>query len=124
MADNMKLLIADDNPAMRALLRQICSGVTAEVRDCASGTEVVALFKEFQPDLTLMDLVMPGMDGLTATTKIKTAFPNARSVIITQRRGPEYHETALQVGAVTFMLKDDLHTLPHLLVNALTHSKL
>ena len=71
-----------------------------------------------------MDLVMPGMDGLTATTKIKTAFPNARSVIITQRRSPEYHETALQVGAVTFMLKDDLHALPHLLVNALTHSKL
>ena len=111
----MKLLIADDNPALRALVRQFCTEVATEVRDCANGVEAVALFEEFQPDWTLMDLMMPEMDGLTATAKIKAASPDARVVIVTQLRSPEYREAALQAGACALVCKDDLQSLPKLL---------
>ena len=116
----MKLLIADDNPALRALLRQLCADVATEMRECANGAEAVAVFKDFQPDWTLMDLAMPELDGLAATTKIKKAFPGARIIVITQQRGPEYHEAALNAGACALLLKEDLHSLPHLLGNAST----
>jgi len=113
----MKLLIADDNPAIRALVRQLCAGLAHEVRDCCNGAEAVALFEEFRPDWTLMDLMMPEMDGLTATTQIKARNPNARVAIITELRSPEYREAALQAGAFAFMLKENLHLLPKLLAN-------
>jgi len=112
----MKLLIADDNPAIRELLHKLCAGVATEMRDCANGAEAVALFKDFQPDWTLMDLAMPEMDGLAATAKIKAAFPSARIIVITQQRGPEYHHAALQAGAYSVVLKEHLHSLPRLMV--------
>src|SRR5262245_15048905 len=71
----VKLLIADDSPAMRAFLRQLCIGVATEVRDCADGAEAITAFDEFQPDWTLMDIAMPVMDGLAATTRITRAHP-------------------------------------------------
>ena len=111
----MKLLIADDNPALRSLVRQFCAGVASEVRACKSGAEAVAVFEEFHPDWTVMDLMMPEMDGLTATAKIKARNPKARVIIVTQLRSPEYREAALQAGACAFMLKDDLQSLPKLL---------
>jgi CheY-like chemotaxis protein len=114
----MKLLIADDNPALRALVRQFCAGVATEMRDCKNGAEAVAAFNEFLPDWTLMDLMMPEMDGLAATAKIKLAHPSARIVIVTQLRSREYRDAALQAGACELVLKEDLHLLPHLLTHA------
>jgi len=90
----MKLLIADDNPEIRALARQLCAGPAHEVRDCCNGAEAVALFEELQPDLTVMDLMMPEVDGLTATAQVKARNPKARVVIITELRSPEYREAA------------------------------
>ena len=110
----MKLLIADDNPSMRALVRQCCAGVSADMRECGNGREAVAAFAEFQPDWTLMDLMMPEVDGLSATAQIIAASPGARIVIVTQLRSPEYREAALQAGACALVLKDNLHLLPQL----------
>jgi CheY-like chemotaxis protein len=112
----MKLLIADDKSAMRALLRQCCASVATEVRDCTNGVEAITLFNEFHPDWTLMDLMMPEMDGLTATARIMALSPDARIIIVTQQRSPEYREAALQAGASALVLKDNLHLLPQLLV--------
>jgi CheY-like chemotaxis protein len=111
----MKLLIADDNLALRALVRQFCASVASEMRDCKNGAEAVEIFEEFHPDWTLMDLMMPEMDGLTATAKIKARHPEARVVIVTQLRGPEYREAALQAGACAFLFKDDLQSLPKII---------
>jgi CheY-like chemotaxis protein len=118
----MKLLIADDNPMLRALVRQFCADVASEVRDCKSGAEAVTIFEEFHPDWTLMDLMMPEMDGLTATAKIKARNPEARVVIVTQLRSPEYREAALQAGACAFLFKDDLKSLPGILGQSPTRS--
>ena len=111
----MKLLIADDNALMRALLRRMCAEVASETRECADGADAVLAFGEFQPDWTLMDIAMPRLDGLAATRQILAAHPGARVVVITQHRGPEYELAARSTGATAFLLKENLTSLPSLL---------
>jgi CheY-like chemotaxis protein len=112
----MKLLIADDNPSIRELVRQLCASVATEVRDCCNGAEAIARFAELRPDWAVLDLMMPGMDGLTAAARIKARWPAARIVIITGMRSPEYREAALQAGACAFLLKEELYLLPQILI--------
>ena len=111
----MKLLIADDSPAMRMLLRRFFAGLTTETRECEDGAGAVRLFGEFKPDWTLMDLSMPGMDGLAATREIITKHPGARVVVVTQHRGAEYEQAARAAGACAFVLKENLFQLLPLL---------
>jgi CheY-like chemotaxis protein len=111
----MKILIADDNAEMRGLLRQLCATLATETRDCADGGEAIRAFIKFQPDWTLMDLAMPGVDGLTATRRIVSMQAGARVVILTQYRGAEYEQAAREAGACGFVLKEDLQPLLALL---------
>ena len=107
----MKILIADDNAEMRGLLRRLCATIATEIRDCADGREAIQAFIEFQPDWTLMDLAMPGVDGLTAIRRILSIHPGARVVILTQHRGAEYEQAAREAGACAFVPKEDLQPL-------------
>ncbi len=111
----MKLLIADDDPRIRAFLRKLCATVATETRDCADGMEAIEAFESFKPDWTIMDLTMSHLDGLAATKQIVAAHPEARIVVITQHRGAEYEQAAREAGAYAFMLKDNLQPLPGLL---------
>ena len=70
LSGDMKLLIADDNSAMRLLLRRLCASLVTEIRDCENGSQAIQTFTEFGPDWTLMDLAMPEVDGLAATRQI------------------------------------------------------
>ena len=116
----MKILIADDNAQMRALVRRCCEALATETRDCADGHEAVRAFSEFKPDWTIIDLAMPRVDGLAATRQILAAHPGARIVIITQYRGVEYEQAARAAGACAFVLKDNLQPLLSLLSSAAT----
>jgi CheY-like chemotaxis protein len=107
----MKILIADDNAEMRGFLRRLCATIATETRECADGREAIQAFIEFQPDWTLMDLAMPGVDGLTATRRILSMHPGARVVILTQHRGAEYEQAAREAGACAFVPKEDLQPL-------------
>ena len=111
----MKLLIADDNREMRALVRRMCAGVASEMRECGDGAEAIAAFEDFAPDWTVMDVGMPNVDGLAATRKILAAHPAARIVMITQHRGAEYELAAREAGARAFVGKDNLQSLLTLL---------
>ena len=111
----MKVLIADDNPQMRALLRRLCAAVATETRDCADGDEAIQVFSEFKPDWTVMDLTMPRLGGLAATQQIVAAYPQARIVMITQCRGVEYEQAAREAGACAFLHKENLQSLLSLL---------
>jgi len=111
----MKLLIADDNPAMRALLHRLCATVATESRDCADGDEAIRAFDEFQPDWTVMDLAMPHVDGLAATRRILARHPGARIVMLTQHHGAEYEQAAREAGACAFVHKQNLQPLLTLL---------
>jgi CheY-like chemotaxis protein len=104
----VKVLIVDDNAEMRTLIRSVLRDVAQEFVECAGGEEAVVAFPMERPDWTLMDFVMPGMDGLTATRQIKAQFPDARILIVTQHVNRELRDSALLAGATGFVAKDEL----------------
>lgn len=101
-------LIVDDHAGFRRALRSHLPGKSFKVVECASGREAVDAFERHGPDWTLMDLEMPGMDGLSATREIRRRFPEARIVIVTQHDLPEFRQAALAEGVAAFLPKDDL----------------
>jgi CheY-like chemotaxis protein len=111
----LKLLIVEDNPEMRRLLRRILGDLADEITECSDGLEVVALYTHLQPDWVLMDIEMKQMDGIRATRQLKTVFPGARVLIVTSYEDHILRETAHQAGASGYVLKENLLTLRHLL---------
>ena len=78
------------------------------VASAASGEEAIDLFTEHRPDITLMDLQLGVMDGITAIKIIRRRAPEARIVVLTMRRGDEDIHRALQAGASTYLMKDTI----------------
>lgn len=106
--DSITVMIVDDHEMVR---RGACSYLEAQpdisvVAQAGSGEEAVRLAQEFIPDVVLMDLVMPGMDGVEATRKVKNASPRTQIIILTSFHQDEYIFPALQAGAISFLLKD------------------
>jgi NarL family two-component system response regulator LiaR len=102
------VMIVDDHEMVR---RGACSYLEAQpdisvVAQASSGEEAVKLAQEFVPDVVLMDLVMPGMDGVEATRKVKNISPRTQIVILTSFHQDEYIFPALQAGAISYLLKD------------------
>ncbi|MEP9364584.1 response regulator transcription factor [Nocardioides sp. CN2-186] len=104
----IRLLLADDQALVRGALSALLSlepdlEVVAEV---GSGDEVVAATLEHRPDVALLDVEMPGMDGITATAAVREAAPDTRVLIVTTFGRPGYLRRALQAGASGFVVKD------------------
>jgi DNA-binding NarL/FixJ family response regulator len=104
----IRVLLADDQPLIRAGFRMILEEqdditVVGEARD---GEEAVRLTAALQPDVVLMDVRMPGMDGIEATRRIVEEFPAARVLVLTTFDLDEYAYSALRYGASGFLLKD------------------
>jgi two-component system, chemotaxis family, chemotaxis protein CheY len=108
-------MIVDDNAEMRALVRSLLSGAAHEFVECASGEEGVARFAAERPDWTIMDIVMPGLDGLTATRLIKAQFPEARILVITQHDHLKLRDSARGAGAAGLLSKEELTRLESIL---------
>lgn len=105
-----KFLIVDDHAAFRQTLRAFLPDST--VLECADGREVLALYAAERPDWVLMDIQMPGLDGLTATRRLKEKFPAARIIIVTNHAGEEFRAAARDAGADGFVHKEHLEELP------------
>jgi len=106
--DPITVMIVDDHEMVR---RGACSYLEAQpdisvVAQAGSGEEAVRLAQEQIPDVVLMDLVMPGMDGVEATRKVKNASPRTQIIILTSFHQDEYIFPALQAGAISYLLKD------------------
>lgn len=80
------------------------------VASATSGQEAVALFRRHQPDVTLMDMQLPGMSGLEAIEEIRSGCADARIIVVTMYQGDEDIFRALEAGAATYLLKDTLST--------------
>ena len=78
------------------------------VASAASGEEAVEMFARYRPDITLMDLQLGVMDGITAIKIIRRHSPGARIVVLTMRRGDEDIHRALEAGASTYLMKDTI----------------
>ena len=105
----VRILICDDHPVVRSGLRgMINSQPDLEVvAEAAEGSEAVALTDRFGPDVVLMDLRMPGMDGVTATAGIKAGHPDTNVLILTTYDTDADILRALEKGATGFLLKDE-----------------
>lgn len=104
----IRLLLADDQALVRGALSALLGlepdlEVVAEV---GSGDEVVAAALAHHPDVALLDVEMPGMDGITATAELRRAAPDIRVLIVTTFGRPGYLRRALQAGASGFVVKD------------------
>jgi DNA-binding NarL/FixJ family response regulator len=100
--------LVDDHAIVRRGLEQLLQGVDdIEVVGSASdGAEALDVVREFEPDVVLMDLQMPGVDGVTATQNILEAFPDTKVVVLTSFSDSGRIVGALDVGAVGYLLKD------------------
>ncbi len=103
----VRVLIVDDDALMRAGLRAVLSSdeTIAVVGEAADGGEVAEAVRRLRPDVVLMDVRMPGMDGIAATREALAAAPEARIVILTTFEDDEYIFGALNAGASGFLLK-------------------
>lgn len=104
----IRLLLADDQALVRGALAALLDlepdlSVVAEV---ASGDEVVDAAREHRPDVALLDVEMPGMDGIAATQALREAMPGVRVLIVTTFGRPGFLRRALQAGASGFVVKD------------------
>ncbi|HSR30274.1 MAG TPA: response regulator transcription factor [Anaerolineae bacterium] len=104
----IRVMLVDDHALVRSGLGaflQIHADLNL-VGEAGSGAEAVRLCEQLQPDVVLMDLVMPEMDGASATRAIRCRWPKTQVIALTSFKDREWVEKAMQAGAVGYLLKD------------------
>jgi DNA-binding NarL/FixJ family response regulator len=107
----IRILTVDDHPLLR---KGIAALVNAEadmklIAEAANGEEAIEAFRSHRPDVTLMDLQMPTVDGLEAIGRIRDEFPDARIIVLTTYTGDAQVLRALRAGARAYILKGHVH---------------
>jgi two-component system response regulator NreC len=107
MADQISVLIADDHTIVRSGVRLLLEAESdiRVVGEAFNGREALELAESLQPDVVLMDITMPEMDGLEATKQLKTRFPHINVLVLTMHRSDEYFFEMLKSGASGYILK-------------------
>jgi two-component system, NarL family, response regulator LiaR len=108
MPEPITVMIVDDHEMVRKGARgylEVQPEISV-VAEAESGEEAVRLVREHIPDVVLMDLVMPGMDGVEATRRLKHVSPRTQIIILTSFHEDEHIFPALQAGAISYLLKD------------------
>jgi DNA-binding NarL/FixJ family response regulator len=103
----IRILTVDDHPLLRQGIAALVNGESDMklVAEAANGEEAIESFRLYRPDITLMDLQLPGLSGLEATSRILKEFPGARIIIFSTYSGDAQVLRALRAGAQAFMLK-------------------
>jgi len=101
----MKVLIADDSEFMRSLLREILEEEYTIAGEAENGVEAIELYDENDPDLVMMDIVMPIRDGIEATDEITDSDPGAKVIMCTSVGQEQKMKNAIQAGAEGYITK-------------------
>ena len=104
----MKILIVDDNDTMRRIIKLVLDSRENQFAECDNGRSAVSVYAEFRPDMVLMDLKMPEMNGFDATKDICTRFPDAKVVIVTDYDDTALLNASINAGAQGYVLKEKL----------------
>jgi len=105
--NTIRILAVDDHPLLREGIAALIAG-QSDMQLCAeasTGLEAIERFREFRPDVTLLDIQMPGMGGIEALTTIRKEFAGARVIILTTYGGDALAQRALNAGAHAYVLK-------------------
>jgi len=110
-ASRIRILMVDDHPLVREGIAGLV-GVQPDmtlVGEACNGREAIQQFRTYHPDITLMDLQMPEMNGLDALIAIRNEFPDARVIVLTTYAGDVQIVRAIKAGAQAYLLKNTLH---------------
>jgi two-component system, NarL family, response regulator NreC len=104
---SISVLIADDHTIVRSGVRLLLSAEPdiEVIGEALNGREALELVQALHPDVVLMDITMPEMDGLEATRQIKASFPDTQVLVLTMHRSDEYFFEMLKAGASGYILK-------------------
>jgi DNA-binding NarL/FixJ family response regulator len=110
MTQVIKVLTVDDHPLLREGIAAVIQGEPDMmlVAEATNGQEAIESFRLHRPDVTLMDIQMPGMDGINAMTAIRRNFPSARFIVLTTYQGDIQAVRAIKAGASGYLLKNML----------------
>ena len=108
MSDRVRVLVADDHRAMLHTLVQMLSRDFDIVAAVADGVSVVQKAAELAPDLLVLDIAMPGMNGIAAARAVKETGSTAKIVFVTNMRDREFVDGSLALGDIGFVVKDRL----------------
>ena len=110
-SDTIRILAVDDHPVFRQGIAGLIEGQAdmTLVGEASNGREALQQFRAHQPDVTLMDLQMPEMNGLDALIAIRGEFPEARIIVLTTYAGDMQVLRAIKSGARAYLLKNTLH---------------
>lgn len=108
MNEPIRILLVDDHKIVRQGVRAFFDALEGidVIGESGSGAEAVEMVEERVPDVVLMDLIMPGMDGVEATRLAKNISPRTQIVVLTSYHDDEHIFPALQAGALSYILKD------------------
>lgn len=104
----IRVLVVDDQPLVREGVRMLIDAdpELEVVGECGDGTTAIAAARDLRPDVVLMDLRMPGLDGVAATAQVVAERPSARILVLTTFDDDDSIFAALRAGAVGYLLKD------------------
>jgi DNA-binding NarL/FixJ family response regulator len=110
-AQPIRILIAEDHLIARVGVKTIINMQPdmSVIGEASNGSQAVELYRKYHPDITLMDMRMPGMSGLEAIIAIRSEFPQARIIALSTYGGDEDIRRALQAGVRAYLTKDVLH---------------
>jgi len=103
----VKLLVVEDHPIVRsALCRLLSAELHVEITECPDGESAVSIFRELRPDLVILDLGLPGLDGLSVMGQIKSAHSDARVLVVSMYDNPAHAARVLAAGASGYVSKN------------------
>ncbi len=108
MSKSVRVLLAEDHALVRAGLCALLKNVAGIeiIAETGDGQEALRLIREHRPDVAVLDISMPGLNGLDVLARVREEFPDMRAIILSMHANDEYVRRALRAGAVGYLLKD------------------